>query len=136
MITTLTSKACWYLQRPIIKREAIAAAVLANIVRFNILMFLKKALMSVDRLSELSEKIIRLLIFEERFENILEDVQGEKHSHIADELKQLISRDLVRPVRDIETATASGILYDSDMLKDYSFTLTSKGITYLETFIK
>jgi len=93
-------------------------------------------MMSEERLSELSEKIIRLLIFEERFEHILEDVPGEKHTHIADELKQLIAKDLVRPVRDIETATPSGILYDSDMLKDYSFTLTSKGITYLETFIK
>jgi len=136
VITTLTSKACWCLQRPTIKREAIAAAVLANIVLFNMLMFPKKVKMSEERLSELSEKIIRLLIFEERFENILEDVAGEKHTHIADELKQLIARDLVRPVRDIETATPSGILYDSDMLKDYSFTLTSKGITYLETFIK
>jgi hypothetical protein len=136
VITTLTSKACWCLQRPIIKRGAIAAAVLANIVLFNMLMFPKKVKMSEERLSELSEKIIRLLIFEERFENILEDVAGEKHTHIADELKQLIARDLVRPVRDIETATPSGILYDSDMLKDYSFTLTSKGITYLETFIK
>ena len=92
--------------------------------------------MSDSRLSVLSEKIIRLLIFEERFEHILEEIPGEKHTYIADELKQLIARDMVRPVRDIETAKPSGILYDSDMLKDYSFTLTSKGISYLETFIK
>ena len=43
---------------------------------------------------------------------------------------------MVRPCRDLETEKASGILYDSDSLKDYSFTLTSKGLSYLETFIK
>lgn len=92
--------------------------------------------MQPDRLSKLSEKIISLLIFEERFEHILEEIKDEKHSHIADELKQLIAKDMVRPCRDLETEKASGILYDSDSLKDYSFTLTSKGLTYLETFIK
>ena len=53
--------------------------------------------MSADRLSTLSEKIIRLLIFEERFEHILEELKGEKHSYIGDELKLLIARDMVRP---------------------------------------
>jgi hypothetical protein len=99
-------------------------------------MFQRKRPMSADRLSTLSEKIIRLLIFEERYEHILEEIKGEKHSHIADELKLLIARDMVRPCRDLETEKASGILYDSDSMKDYSFTLTSKGLSYLEKFIK
>ena len=37
--------------------------------------------MSDSRLSVLSEKIIRLLIFEERFEHILEEIPGEKHTY-------------------------------------------------------
>lgn len=92
--------------------------------------------MSQERLSKLSEKIIGCLIFEERFEHLLEEVKEEKQSYIADELKLLIAKDLVRPCRDLETDKASGILYDSDSLKDYSFMLTSKGLSYLETFIK
>lgn len=92
--------------------------------------------MSADRLNKLAEKIISLLIFEERFEHILEEIPDFKKSHVADELKLLISKDYVRPCRDLENESKSGVIYDSDKMIDYSFTLTSKGLNYLEAFIK
>ena len=58
------------------------------------------------------------------------------HYAIADELKNLIVKDYARPYRDIENDTTSGILYDSDHLNGYSFTLTARGITYLENNLK
>lgn len=90
----------------------------------------------MDRLSALSEKILSLLIFEEEYDNILSDVKGEKSSHIGDELKMLIVKDFVRPCREIGSGRKSGFIYDSDKLEHYSFTLTGKGLSYLEALSK
>ncbi|MCC6818311.1 MAG: hypothetical protein IT245_05430 [Bacteroidia bacterium] len=88
--------------------------------------------MNIERLEPLSESILALLIFEESFVNILSELPKEKESHVADELKQLMVKDFVRPCREIESDKRSGFLYDSDKLSLYSFTLTRKGIEYLE----
>lgn len=73
-----------------------------------------------------------MLIFEEQFEVLVSEIKDEKSNHIADELKSLIVKDFVRPCRELESGKASGFMYDSDQLSHYSFTLTKKGLDYLE----
>jgi hypothetical protein len=90
----------------------------------------------MERLEPLSEKILALLIFEESFENIASELSSEKKPHVADELKMLIVQDFIRPCRDIENDVRSGFIYDSDKLESYSFTLTGKGLAYIEHFSK
>ena len=55
---------------------------------------------------------------------------------LAEQIISLLVFDYARPYRDIENDTTSGILYDSDHLNGYSFTLTARGITYLENNLK
>lgn len=86
----------------------------------------------MERLNTLAEKIISLLIFEESFGNILSEIPEHKTSSIGDELKILIAKDLVKPCKDIENETKSGVMYDSDMMLQYSFMLSAKGLAYLE----
>lgn len=88
--------------------------------------------MQNERLDPLAEKIISMLVYEETFVNLLEDLRGFNEYAVADELKQLIAKDFVRPCRDVENDKKSGVLYDSDRMASYSFTLTGKGLTYLE----
>jgi hypothetical protein len=89
-----------------------------------------------EHLNPLAESIIALLVFEERFESVLDEIPHESRFAVADELKSLIAKDLIRPVRALESNTNSGVLFDSDRLGDYSFTLTAKGIAHLENNMK
>lgn len=86
----------------------------------------------MDDISVLGKKILSLLIFEETYTNILQDLRLEKRQHIADELKLLIVKEFIKPSRNITTETKSGILFDGDALNDYSFILTTKGVVFLE----
>ena len=85
-----------------------------------------------ERLNPLAESILSMLIFEESFGHLLSDLPKENAFAVADELKNLIVRDYVKPCRDLDNDTGSGILYDSDKLTSYSFVLTARGISYLE----
>lgn len=89
-----------------------------------------------EELDPLAEKIISLLVFEETFDQMVSELAPINRYAIADELKRLIVKDYARPCREIESNTSSGILYDSDQLHAYSFTLTARGITYLENNLK
>lgn len=89
-----------------------------------------------EQLNKLAESIISLLVFEETFESVVLEIPQQSRFAVADELKALISKDLIRPCRALESNTNSGILYDSDRLSDYSFTLTAKGIAHLENNMK
>lgn len=82
-------------------------------------------------LNETSKKIISLLLFEETFEAIYEEMQPISKNILADELKFLISKDYIKPVRNINNGYNSSILYDSDQLFDYSFKISAKGIEIL-----
>ncbi|MBL7838277.1 MAG: hypothetical protein JNM67_12230 [Bacteroidetes bacterium] len=86
----------------------------------------------MEQLEKLSERILSLLIYEEQFETIINELRDEKAAYVADELKMLIVKDYIRPCRDIVNDVRSGFLYDSDQLDNYSFTLTGKGLAYLE----
>lgn len=88
--------------------------------------------METEKLSELSEKIIGMLVYEETYVHLLEDLREEKEYAVADELKLLIAREYVRPCRDVENDSRSGVMYDTDRMRAYSFTLTGKGLNYLE----
>jgi hypothetical protein len=48
----------------------------------------------------------------------------------------LIGKDIVKPCKDLISGKTSGFIYDSDRMKDYSFTLTAKGMNMLEIFLK
>lgn len=89
-----------------------------------------------QRLNSLAEKIMSLLIFEEHFQSILSEIPEASPYHLADELKTLIVKDYIRPCRDIDNNSVSGILYDSDKLGSYSFALTARGLAYLEFYIQ
>lgn len=89
-----------------------------------------------DELNALARQIISLLVFEETFQNLLEDIKDTSRNQVSDELKTLIVQDFVRPCRDLETKTSSGLLYDSDKLENYSFRLTAKGVKMLENILK
>lgn len=84
-----------------------------------------------EKLNPLAETIISRLVFEESFVSILSEIRNESEFSIGDELKTLIVKDYVKPCRDLENDSSSGVLFDSDRLRDYSFTLTGKGISYL-----
>lgn len=129
--------ALWFLRKPTIWSGEIAAAVLVSIVPTRTRMCQSQnAIQMEEQLDPLAEQIISLLVFEETFEQMVSELPQFSQYAIADELKNLIVKDYARPYRDIETDTTSGILYDSDQLKAYSFTLTAKGITYLENNLK
>lgn len=89
-----------------------------------------------EELNDLARQIISLLVFEETFGHLLEDVKGISRNEISDELKTLIAQDFVKPCRDLETDTSSALLYDSDRLDRYSFRLTAKGMKMLENILK
>ncbi len=129
--------ATWFLRKPTIWSGEIAAAVLVSIVPTRTRMCQSQnAIQMEEQLDPLAEQIISLLVFEETFEQMVSELPQFSQYAIADELKNLIVKDYARPYRDIENDTTSGILYDSDHLKAYSFTLTARGITYLENNLK
>ena len=85
-----------------------------------------------ERLNQLAEKILSVLVYEEPFEKVVAELYPENRHAIADEIKLLISKVLVKPCRYLEDGSDSGMHYDSDRMDLYSFTLTSKGVEYLE----
>lgn len=89
-----------------------------------------------EQLDPLAVDIISLLVFEETFEQMVDELPQHSQYAIADELKNLMVKDYARPCRELESGKSSGILYDSDHLNAYSFTLTAKGINYLENNLK
>lgn len=86
----------------------------------------------LEPLNPTAEKIINLLVFEETFEQIVNEISEVNEYAIADEIKTLIVKDFVRPVNDVENKRSSNMMYDSDKMRDYSFRLTAKGIQQLE----
>jgi hypothetical protein len=90
----------------------------------------------MEELSELGEKIIRLLIFEESFVHLVEELRDTSKHHVADELKYLIVKDFIKPCMNVETGQLSSVLFDSDKLDEYTFRLTTKGLNYLEKHLK
>ncbi len=89
-----------------------------------------------EELSPLAREIISRLVFEEVYENIVDELNHANPYEVADEVKTLIARDIVKPCRDLQNGKTSGFIYDSDHMTDYSFTLTAKGMGLLETLLK
>jgi hypothetical protein len=89
-----------------------------------------------EELNPLAKEVILLLVFEEPYGNIISELKSASEYAVTDELKHLIAKDFVKPCKDIVTGKSSGFIYDSDRMQDYSFMLTAKGISYLETFLK
>lgn len=89
-----------------------------------------------EELNPLARQIISLLVFEETFGQLLEDVKNVSRNAVSDELKTLIAQDFVKPCRELETGTSSGLLFDSDKLESYSFRLSAKGMKMLEIILK
>ena len=131
-----TKKVEWSLQRLTIKREGIAAETTVNIALTKPMIQLNKPLNMADKLEPLTLQLMSLLMFEESFESILHEMKPHSEYTISDELKLLIAKDWIKPCKHIETNTNSGVLYDSDQLKAYSFVLTAKGLHELELQLK
>lgn len=89
-----------------------------------------------EEISPLAREVVSLLVFEETYENIASELPHASAYAVADEIKTLIARDMVKPCRDIATGKSSGFIYDSDRMADYSFTLTAKGMGWLEKILK
>ena len=90
----------------------------------------------VDKLDPMTLQLLSLLVFEEAFESIVEEMNQYSSFTVADELKWLIAKDWIKPCKHLETETNSGVLYDSDQLNAYSFVLTARGLTQLEMQLK
>ncbi len=89
----------------------------------------------MERINELGESILNLLIFEETFEHIIDELKPIKQNLIQDEIKSLIVLDFIKPVKDLDSLKPSGIIYNSDNLSEFSYKITAKGINYLEKFL-
>jgi hypothetical protein len=89
-----------------------------------------------EELSGLAKKIVSLLVFEETFDHIVEDVKDASRYAVADEIKTLIGKDLLHPRKDLVSGKTSGFIYDSDHMEQYSFALTAKGMSLLENLLK
>ena len=83
---------------------------------------------------DLVEKgVLEKLIFEETFENILQECRDLALPNvITDVLKYLIQHKLVVAKYPAETKKSKpGFMYDSDRMKDYTYQATAKGIRHL-----
>lgn len=89
----------------------------------------------MERINSLGESILNLLLFEETFDHILDDLKPIKQNVIQDEIKSLIVLDLIKPVKDLDSLKTSGIIYNSDNLREFSYKITAKGISYLEKYL-
>ena len=81
-------------------------------------------------------KVLEKLIFEERFENILEECKelaGAKV--IEDVLKNLIQHQFVQS-REISGSgkKKAGFIYDADFMHDYVYQISSKGLKNIGHF--
>jgi len=84
-------------------------------------------------LDAVEKGVLEKLIFEETFENIIQECQYLALPNvIADVLKFLIQHKLVVAKYPTETKkTKAGFMYDSDRMKDYTYQATAKGIRNL-----
>lgn len=89
----------------------------------------------MERINSLGESILNLLLFEETFDHISDELKQYKQNIIQDEIKSLIVLDLIKPVKDLESNKFSGIIYNSDNLREFSYQITAKGISYLEKYL-
>ena len=84
----------------------------------------------MERINSLGESILNLLLFEETFDHIADELKEYKQNVIQDEIKSLIVIDFIKPVKDLETKKLSGIIYNSDNLREFSYQITAKGIQH------
>ena len=89
----------------------------------------------MERINSLGESILNLLLFEETFDHIADELKEYNQNVIQDEIKSLIVIDFIKPVKDLETKKLSGIIYNSDNLREFSYQITAKGIQYLEKYL-
>lgn len=84
-------------------------------------------------LDNVEKGVLEKLIFEERFENIIQECKELALPNvIADVLKYLIQHKLVVAKYPTETKKSkAGFMYDSDRMKDYTYQATAKGIKCL-----
>lgn len=90
----------------------------------------------MEDLSALAKEIIALLIFEEPFDHIIAETHEPNKHAVKDELIYLIVKDIVKPVADISSGQRNGFIYDSDHMREFSYSLTAKGFTHLEAIMK
>ncbi len=89
------------------------------------------------KLDVLEKEVISKLIFEEHFENIINECKPlALPTIIADILKYLIHHKLVVAKYPIEphigpSKAKSGFMFDSDRMRDYTYQITAKGIKSL-----
>ena len=109
---------------------------IVSIAHIKTMLHLKLLLIMVDKLDPMTLQLMSLLVFEEPFESIVQEMHQYSSYTVADELKWLIAKDWIKPCKHLETETNSGVLYDSDQLSAYSFVLTARGLTQLEMQLK
>lgn len=82
-----------------------------------------------SELSDIAHDILNCLYFVEPFDRIVEEC-GIDRNIVADELKQLIARRLVSPMRydEVEKEYIRSFIYDSDNMNHYSYLATKDGL--------
>jgi hypothetical protein len=81
-------------------------------------------------LSDLANDILNALYFVEPFERIVEECNGVNKNIVADELKQLIAKKLVTPMRydEVEKEYVRSFIYDTDNMNSYHYLATKDGL--------
>ncbi len=94
------------------------------------MVIIQSEIMDLDRVEK---GVLEKLIFEETFENILQECKDLALPNvITDVLKYLIQHKLVVAKYPTETKKSKpGFMYDSDRMKDYTYQATTKGIRHL-----
>lgn len=87
-------------------------------------------------LDNVEKGVLEKLIFEETFENILEECRELALPNvISDVLKYLIQHKLVVAKVPLGNKKSKpGFMYDSDRMSDYTYQATAKGIKHLQEF--
>lgn len=82
-----------------------------------------------QELSDLANNIINCLYFVEPFEKIVEEC-GINRNIVADELKILISKKLVTPMKydEVEQEYIRSFIYDTDHMDHYQYLATKDGL--------
>ncbi|MBC7424946.1 MAG: hypothetical protein H7321_00305 [Bacteroidia bacterium] len=81
-------------------------------------------------MEKLEKEILVLLIFAETFASIRDEVSEKNAGIVADELKNMIVKSWVVPVKDNESE--SGFIFDSDNMNSFKYRITAAGIDALE----
>ena len=77
------------------------------------------------------KKILESLFFEENFESICAEIIDSR-PNIADDLKTLITKDLVNIYEEVNGRYELSDMYDADDMNAYFYRISAKGITLLE----